>query len=159
MRADRLADPSWASWCGGSHDGAGPMYDCDRHRPLHGAHGPRHQGRLWGGDHARTCPRCATCRRPRTMDTTRARSGIGAWRRLAFGVVFSCLATHATVTTAISLIERTGTGKMEGADECENRAGVDRATTGSSDDRHYFANFHHSRKKFNQLAVGWYCCL
>jgi len=30
-----------------------------------------------------------------------------------FGVVFSCLATHATVTTAISSIERTGTWKME----------------------------------------------
>src|SRR5262249_59439342 len=28
-------------------------------------------------------------------------------------VVFSCLATHATVTTAISAIERTGTWKME----------------------------------------------
>src|SRR5262245_61590025 len=30
-----------------------------------------------------------------------------------FGVVFSCLATHATVTTAILSIERTGTWKME----------------------------------------------
>jgi hypothetical protein len=30
-----------------------------------------------------------------------------------FGVIFSCLATHATVTTAISSIERTGTWKME----------------------------------------------
>ena len=30
-----------------------------------------------------------------------------------FGVVFSCLATHATVATAISSIERTGTWKME----------------------------------------------
>jgi hypothetical protein len=28
-------------------------------------------------------------------------------------VVFSCLATHATVSTAISAIERTGTWKME----------------------------------------------
>src|SRR5262249_20421908 len=30
-----------------------------------------------------------------------------------FGVIFSCLATHATVTTAVSSIERTGTWKME----------------------------------------------
>src|SRR5262249_9696422 len=30
-----------------------------------------------------------------------------------FGVIFSCLATHATVTTTISSIERTGTWKME----------------------------------------------
>src|SRR5262249_15851626 len=33
-----------------------------------------------------------------------------AWISL---VIFSCLATHATVTTAISAIERTGTWKME----------------------------------------------
>jgi hypothetical protein len=89
------------------------MHDCDGHRPAHGTHGLRHQGRLWRGHRARASKDVL----PVAVLALWTRHALGRAMALGAawlcGAAFSCLATHATVTTAISSIERTGTWKME----------------------------------------------
>ena len=112
---ERIGWPTLLGLAGvsGSDDAAGPMYDCDRHRPLMAPMGYDIKVGYGVGitlELAKDVLPVAVL----ALWTRRARGrtlAIGAaW---LFGVVFSCLATHATVTTAISSIERTGTWKME----------------------------------------------
>src|SRR5262249_48405431 len=108
-QSERIGPPflGWAQSC--FPYGAGAMYDCDRYRALHGAHGLRHQGWLWRGRHARARQGGSSGRR-HAPGARQARGPVlalgAAWLCV---VTFSSLATHATVMTAISSIERTGT--------------------------------------------------
>ena len=99
--------------CGCCLHGVVALRDGHRHGPLCGRHGLRCQGRLRRGGSIRDCegsPSGGLTRSPVSAGP-RYRAHVGHSLGLSGGI--SCLATHATVGTAISSIERTGTWKME----------------------------------------------